>query len=96
MFIKSRQIAQQMACYQDLIWNSIDGSTHPPSIENYDFRISKSKIRPRLMYLFKVSIFTTLDVYKAYFKSCHIRIQRPKDYFFSLWEAIAFVCLRVL
>ena len=34
------------------------------------------------MYLFTVSIFTTLDIYKTYFKSRHIQIQIPKDYFF--------------
>ena len=28
---------------------------------------------PMLMYLYRVSFPTTLDIYKAYFKDCHIR-----------------------
>ena len=47
------------------------------------------------MYLFKVSFLTTLDIYKADFKSHHTRIQRPRN-LFSLWEATIFVCHRVL
>ena len=65
------------------------------SIKNYDFRISRPEIQPSLAYLFKVSFLTTLDIYKVYFKGRHTRIQRPRD-LFSLWEATAFVCYRVL
>ena len=95
---KWRKVVHQVStddCYRNLIWSSIDGSTHPRSIENYNFRISRSKIRPRLMSLFRVSFLTNLDIYKPYFKSHHTRIQRPRD-LFSLWEATAFVHHRVL
>jgi len=33
------------------------------------------------MYLFRVFFLTTLDIYKAYFKSRHIRIQDLEIYF---------------
>ena len=72
------------ACYWDLMWNSIDSSTTAQSIENYDFSISKSKIQPKLVYLFKVSFFTTLDIYKSYFKSHHTRIRELRDLFFCV------------
>ena len=49
--------------------SSIDGLIETQSIENYNFQISKSEIRPKLIYLFKVSFLTTLDIYKTYFKS---------------------------
>ena len=83
------------ACYRDLIWSSIDSSTAARSIKNYDFKISRSEIRPNLVYLFRVSFLTTLDIYKDYFKGHHTRIQRPRD-LFSLCEAIAFIRHRVL
>ena len=44
-----------------------------PAIENYDFRISRSEIQPKFMCLFRLSFLTTLDMYKAYFKSHHTR-----------------------
>ena len=66
--------------YRDLTWSSIEAW----SIKNYDFRISRSKIWPCLMYLCRVSFLTTLDIYKTY---CHTQIQRPRD-LFSLCEAM--------
>ena len=54
------------------------------------------------MYLYRVSFFTTLDIYKAYFKGCHIReiqgehMQKVIDTLFSLKEATVFLCLTVL
>ena len=83
------------ACYRDLMWSSIDSSTVAQSIENYDFKIFRSEIQPNLVYLFGVSFLTTLDIYKADFKSHHTRIQRLRN-LFSLWEATIFVCHRVL
>ena len=82
-------------CYRDLMWSSIDSLIVARSIENYNFRISRSEIQPRLVYLFKVSFLTILDIYKAYFKSRYTQIQRPRD-LFSLWEATVFVRHRVL
>ena len=54
------------------------------------------------MYLCRVSFFTTLDIYKAYFKGRHIReykgehMEKVTDALFSLKEATASLCLRVL
>ena len=75
--------------------SSIDSSTEVRSIENYDFQFSKFEFQHRLLDLFRVSFFTTLDIYKAYFKRRHIPKQRPRN-LFSLLEAIAFVSHRVL
>ena len=74
--------------------SSTNGSIEARSIENYDFQFSRSEIQPKFMYFFKVSFLTTLDIYKAYFKSHHTGIQRKIDYF-SLGETIAFVRHRV-
>ena len=56
-------------------WRS---SIQAQSIENYNFIISRSNIWPMLYYLIRVSFLTTLVIYKTYFKSHHIQIQRPK------------------
>ena len=77
------------------MWSSIDSSTIAQSIKIYDFQFSRFEFRFRILYLFRVSFLTTLDIYKAYFKSHHTRIQRPRDVF-SLCEATAFVHRRVL
>ena len=49
------------AYYLNLMWSSIDSSIDSSataqSIDNYDFRISKSKIRSNVAYLFKVGLF---------------------------------------
>ena len=64
----------------EIYWAS---STPAQSIENYDFRIlSRSEIQPKLMYLFRISFLTTLNIYKAYFKRYHTRIQRLRDLLF--------------
>ena len=57
-----------------------DGLIKAQSIENNDFQFSRSEIWLGLMYLFRFSFLTILDIYKAHFKSCHTRIQRPRDY----------------
>ena len=57
-------------------------STQTRSIELYKFRIFISEFQPMLMYLFRVSSLSTLDIYKTYFRSHHTRIQRPRVYFF--------------
>ena len=43
------------------------------SIENYRNQFFRYDFWPMLMYLYRVSFPTTLDIYKAYFKDCHIR-----------------------
>ena len=42
------------------------------SIEVTWIQISKSDFQPKLMHLCRVSFFTTLDIYKAYFRGCYI------------------------
>ena len=42
------------------------------SIKNYGNQFFRSDFRPMLMYLYRVSFLTTLDIYKAYFRGCHI------------------------
>ena len=65
-------------------------------------QISRSNFWARLMYLFRASFLTTLDLYKAYFRSCHIReykeehMQKVTDALFSLKEVIESLRLRVL
>ena len=82
LFIKARQILDsswQITIYQGLM--SFDSSRQilsikvstAISIENYKNQFFRSNFRPMLMYLCKVSFFTTLDIYKACFKSRHIR-----------------------
>ena len=45
----------------EIYWAS---STPAQSIENYNFIIlSRSEIQPKLMYLFRISFLTTLDIY---------------------------------
>ena len=41
--------------------------TQARSIENYDFRILKSEIWPIMTWIIKVSLSSTLVIYKAYF-----------------------------
>ena len=43
------------------------------SVEIYEIRISRSDFLPMLVYLYRVSFLTTLDIYKAYFRGRHIR-----------------------
>ena len=43
------------------------------SIEVMGIQISRSEFRPKLMYLYKVSFLTTLDIYKVDFRCRHIR-----------------------
>ena len=78
LFIKVGQIARHL-------WT--DSSTPARqiaievSIEVTGIQIFKSDFRPMLMYLCWVSFFTTLDLYKAYFRSRHI-----KEYKENTWK----------
>ena len=68
------------------------------SIENYGIQIFRSDFRPMLMYLCRVFFFlTTLDIYKAYLRSRHIREYKknickrwPMPY--SLWRKLLHFC----
>ena len=72
------------------MWSLIDSLTATRSIEIYDFQFFRFEFKPSLQYLFRFTFLTTLNIYKVYFKSHHIQIQRPRD-LFSLCEATAFV-----
>ena len=80
---------------------STDSST-AVSIENYKIRIFRSDFQSMLTCMCKVSFLTTLDIYKTYFKGCHIREYKENtckkwlSALFSLKEATASLRLRVL
>ena len=42
------------------------------SVELYEFQIFRFDFQPMFMCLCRVSFLTTLDLYKAYFRGCHI------------------------
>ena len=67
------------------------------SIEIYEIIISRSYFQPMLTCLCRVSFLTTLDIYKAYFRGCHIREYKenickmwPMSYF--LWKKLLHLC----
>ena len=67
------------------------------SIKNYKNQFLRFDFQPMLMYLCRVSFLTTLDIYKAYFKSCHIREYKennckrwPMPY--SFWKKLRRPC----
>ena len=64
------------------MWSSIDSLTATRSIKTYDFQFSKSEIQPRLLYLFRISFLTTLDIYKTYFKSRQHGDRDQETYFY--------------
>ena len=72
------------------------------SVELYEFQIFKSDFRPMMTCMCRISFLTTLDLYKAYFRGCHIResqgehMKKGTDALFSLKEATASLRLRVL
>ena len=70
-------------------WRS---STQARSIKNYDFRISKSKIRPMLYYLIRVSFLIALVIHKSDFKSRYTWIQRPRTHI----HCVKLLCLYAL
>ena len=50
-------------------------STVAVSVKNYEIRISRFDFMHFHMYLCRVSFLTTLDIYKDYFKGCHMWMQ---------------------
>ena len=73
LFIKTRQISQQNHIYQGLMLKLDKSSTATVFVENYEIKISRSDYTHIHVYLCKVFFLTTLDIYKDYFKGCHIR-----------------------
>ena len=72
LFIKSRQISRQNPFYRDLMLKLNRSSTEAVSIENYEIRISRFDFTYVHEYLCRISFLTTIDIYKDYFKGCHI------------------------
>ena len=71
---------------------SIEVSTKVTGIQ-----IFKSDFQPILLYLCRVSFLTTLDIYKAYFRSRHIREYKQnicKRWLmpYSLWKKLLRLC----
>ena len=67
LFIKARQQSWQKDFYQDLMLKLNISSTQAVSAETYEIRNFRSDSWPVLVYLYRVSFLTTLDIYKAYF-----------------------------
>ena len=64
------------------------------SIEIYEIRIFRSDFRPMMTCMCKISFFTTLDIYKAYFKSHHIR--EYKENTCKKWPSALFSLKKIL
>ena len=71
LFIKTRQISQQNHIYQGLMLKLDRSSTTAVFVENYEIRIFRFDFTYIHVYLYRVSFFTTLDIYKDYFKGRH-------------------------
>ena len=56
-------------------------STQAVSVETYKIRNSRSVFQPMLVYLYRVSFLTTLDIYKDYFKDSRICRKCPSSLF---------------
>ena len=70
LFIKARQISQQIHIHQGLILMLDSSSTEVVFAENYKIHISISDFTHIHVYVCRVSFLTTLAVYKDYFKGC--------------------------
>ena len=81
LFIKTQQKSQQNPFYRDLMLKLNRNLTQAVSIETYEIRNSRSDFRPMLVYLYKVSFLTTLDIYKDYFKDRCICRKWPNSLF---------------
>ena len=67
------------------------------SIKITGIQIFRSDFWPMLMYLYRVSFLTTLDIYKAYFRGRHIREYKEnicKRWLlpYSLWKKLLHLC----
>ena len=60
------------------------------SIEVTGIQLFRFDFRPMLMCLCRVSFLTTLDIYKAYFRGCHIR--EYKENICKRWPMPYFLC----
>ena len=66
-------------------------------IENYGNQFFRSDFWSMLMYLCRISFLTTLNIYKVYFRGCHIREYKEnicKRWLmpYSLWKKLLHLC----
>ena len=61
------------SCLTDTIYWGSTAARQILSIKNYEIIIFRFDFRPILTCMYRVSFLITLDIYKAYFKDCHIR-----------------------
>ena len=79
LFTKARQIARHLRTdsstdsYLSRFNEAQQILSIEVSIKITGIQIFKSDFWPMLMYLYRVSFLTTLDIYKAYFRGRHIR-----------------------
>ena len=71
LLIKARQKSQQNPFYRELLLKLDRSFTQAVFVENYEIRFLRFDYTHILKYLCRVSFFTTLDIYKDYFKSLH-------------------------
>ena len=72
-------------CYWDLM-RDLDSQT----IETYEFKILRSEFWPMMTWMIRVSLSTTLVIYKAYFKSHWVWKQRLRTHI--LCEKLLCLC----
>ena len=66
--------------YRSLMQKLDTSSTQAWFIDIYNFKISRSEIRPMMTWMIRISFLTTLVIYKVYFKSHQVRKQRPRTH----------------
>ena len=67
-------------CYWGLMKKLDTSSTQARPIKNYDFKFLRSEIRPMITWLIRVSLSTTLVIYKTYFKSHQVQKRRCRTH----------------
>ena len=72
LFTKARQKSQHNPFYRDLMLKLDRSSTQAVFVETYKIRNSRFVFQPMLVYLYRISFLTTLDIYKDYFKGHHV------------------------
>ena len=90
LFTKAQQKSWQNPFYRELMLKLDISSTQAISVKNYEIKIFRSDCMQILVYLYRLSFLTTLDIYKDYFKGCHTCIEWPNASF-SLKETTAFL-----
>ena len=71
LLIKARQKSRQNPFYWELLLKLDRSSTQAIFVKNYEIRFLRFDYMHILEYLCRVYFFTTLDIYKDYFKSRH-------------------------